>query len=90
MSSMANGFSSRPKEDKNQKENEKPVPVAAVAAAVKPLERDVDAEFEAMLDRRNIPINNRANMRKLDTHLKIELCKQDLEEIAAADRKSVV
>lgn len=84
VNSMTSNFSSKPKDAK--KENQKKPENAKSPASTRPAERDIDAEFEAMLDRRNIPVNHRANMRKLDTHLKIELCKQDLEESAAAKR----
>lgn len=51
--------------------------------------KDVDAELEAMLGRRNIPENSRHKMRSLAKEVKIELIKQDWAEIAAAKNASV-
>lgn len=79
MNSMTSGFAYKAKE----REMPPPPPTAVILPKK---ERSIDEEFEAMLDRRNIPINARVNMRKLDTQMKIELCKQDLEEIAAAKK----
>lgn len=47
-------------------------------------DKDVDREFEAMLDRRNIPENQRGKMRKLATSMKKDFIKQDWAEVAAA------
>jgi hypothetical protein len=46
--------------------------------------KDVDAEFERMLDRRNIPEHQRHKMRNLALSMKIDLIKQDWAETAAA------
>ncbi|KFY11589.1 hypothetical protein V491_07145, partial [Pseudogymnoascus sp. VKM F-3775] len=46
--------------------------------------RDVDAEFEAMLDRRNIPENQRYKMRSLANTMKIDFIRQDWAETAAS------
>lgn len=48
---------------------------------------DVEAEFEAMMNRRNIPENQRDKLRKLDDKVKIELYTQDLDEIAMAQQR---
>lgn len=47
-------------------------------------DKDVDKEFEAMLDRRNIPENQRGKMRKLAISMKKDFIKQDWAEVAAA------
>ncbi|KAF8866867.1 hypothetical protein BDZ45DRAFT_719878 [Acephala macrosclerotiorum] len=47
-------------------------------------DKDVDKEFEAMLDRRNIPENQRGKMRKLAMSMKKDFIKQDWAEVAAA------
>ena len=49
-------------------------------------DKDVDREFEAMLDRRNIPEHQRGKMRSLATSMKKDFIKQDWAEIAAAKR----
>lgn len=49
--------------------------------------RDVDAEFEAMLDRRNIPENQRYKMRSLANAMKIDFIRQDWAETAAARKE---
>jgi hypothetical protein len=46
--------------------------------------KDVDAEFEAMLDRRNIPENHRHKMRSLAVAMKVDLVRQDWAEASAA------
>jgi hypothetical protein len=46
--------------------------------------KDVDAEFEAMLVRRNIPENQRLKMHGVSLDIKIDLIKQDWAEVAAA------
>lgn len=46
-------------------------------------DKDVDKEFEAMLDRRNIPENQRGKMRKLAMTMKKDFIKQDWAEVAA-------
>jgi Diaphanous GTPase-binding Domain len=46
--------------------------------------KDVDAEFEGMLDRRNIPEHQRHKMRNLALSMKIDLIKQDWAETTAA------
>jgi len=47
-------------------------------------DRNVDREFEAMLDRRNIPEHQRGKMRSLAMSMKKDFVKQDWAEIAAA------
>jgi len=47
-------------------------------------DKDVDREFEAMLDRRNIPEQQRGKMRSLAMSMKKSFVKQDWAEIAAA------
>ncbi|KAF4626808.1 hypothetical protein G7Y89_g11349 [Cudoniella acicularis] len=47
-------------------------------------DRNVDQEFEAMLDRRNIPEHQRGKMRNLAMSMKKDFIKQDWAEIAAA------
>ena len=47
-------------------------------------DKDVDREFEAMLDRRNIPEHQRGKMRSLAKSMKKDFVKQDWAEIAAA------
>ena len=47
-------------------------------------DKDVDTEFEAMLDRRNIPEHQRGKMRSLAMSMKKDFVKQDWAEIAAA------
>jgi hypothetical protein len=49
-------------------------------------EKDVDREFEAMLDRRNIPEHQRGKMRSLAVAMKKDFIKQDWAEIAAAKK----
>lgn len=49
--------------------------------------QDINAEFEAMLDRRNIPEGQRANLRAVEEHVKVDLVRHDLEEIALARTK---
>ncbi|OBT72834.1 hypothetical protein VF21_08303 [Pseudogymnoascus sp. 05NY08] len=49
--------------------------------------RDVDAEFEAMLDRRNIPENQRYKMRSLANTMKIDFIRQDWAETAASQKE---
>jgi hypothetical protein len=67
--------------------------VTALGAKVKAAEiepepsfeiKDVDTEFEAMLDRRNIPEHQRHKMRSLAVSMKIDFIKQDWAETAAA------
>lgn len=48
--------------------------------------RDVDKHLEAMLDRRNIPENQRYKMRNLNNTIKMEFIRQDWAEMAAANR----
>ena len=48
-------------------------------------DKDVDREFEAMLDRRNIPEHQRGKMRSLAMSMKKDFVKQDWAEIAAAN-----
>ncbi|TAQ87412.1 hypothetical protein B7494_g4269 [Chlorociboria aeruginascens] len=50
-------------------------------------DRDVDTEFEAMLDRRNIPDHQRGKMRSLAVSVKKDFVKQDWAEVAAAKNK---
>ena len=47
-------------------------------------DRDVDREFEAMLDRRNIPEHQRGKMRSLAISMKKDFVKQDWAEIATS------
>jgi hypothetical protein len=47
-------------------------------------DKDVDREFEAMLDRRNIPEQQRGKMRSLALSMKKDFVRQDWAEIAAA------
>jgi hypothetical protein len=47
-------------------------------------DKDIDTEFEAMLDRRNIPEHQRGKMRSLALSMKKDFVKQDWAEIAAA------
>ncbi|KAH8668057.1 armadillo-type protein [Tricladium varicosporioides] len=47
-------------------------------------DKDVEREFEAMLDRRNIPEHQRGKMRSLAISMKKDFVKQDWAEIAAA------
>jgi len=49
--------------------------------------KDVDRHLEAMLDRRNIPENQRYKMRNLSFPIKVELIRQDWAEMSA-DRHS--
>jgi hypothetical protein len=44
--------------------------------------KNIDVEFEAMLDRRNIPEHQRHKMRKLAVSMKIDFIKQDWAETA--------
>lgn len=55
-------------------------------AGVDPIleDKNVDREFEAMLDRRNIPEHQRGKMRSLAMSMKKDFVKQDWAEIAAA------
>ncbi|KAI9745509.1 MAG: hypothetical protein M1818_001043 [Claussenomyces sp. TS43310] len=46
--------------------------------------KDVATEFEAMLDRRNIPENQRHKMRSIAASIKIDMIRQDWAETAAA------
>lgn len=47
-------------------------------------DKDVDREFEAMLDRRNIPEHQRGKMRSLTMSMKRDFIRQDCAETAAA------
>ena len=47
-------------------------------------DEDIDREFEAMLDRRNIPEHQRGKMRSLANSMKKDFIKQDWAEIAAS------
>lgn len=47
-------------------------------------DKDITREFEAMLDRRNIPEHQRGKMRSLALSMKRDFVKQDWAEIAAA------
>ncbi|KAL5329188.1 hypothetical protein ACEPPN_002698 [Leptodophora sp. 'Broadleaf-Isolate-01'] len=47
-------------------------------------DKDIDREFEAMLDRRNIPEHQRGKMRNLAMSMKKDFVRQDWAEIAAA------
>ncbi|KAG0648859.1 GTPase-binding rid1 [Hyphodiscus hymeniophilus] len=49
-------------------------------------DKDVDTEFEAMLDRRNIPEHQRGKMRSLAMSMKKDFVKQDWAEIAAVKK----
>ncbi|APA07906.1 hypothetical protein SS1G_00479 [Sclerotinia sclerotiorum 1980 UF-70] len=60
-------------------------PTSANFGPDRPLhDRDIDAEFEAMLDRRNIPEHQRGKMRNLAKSMKKDFIKQDWAETAAA------
>jgi hypothetical protein len=60
-------------------------PKSAASEAEPVLEdRNVEREFEAMLDRRNIPEHQRGKMRNLAMSMKKDFVKQDWVEIAAA------
>jgi hypothetical protein len=48
-------------------------------------DKDVDKEFEAMLDRRNIPEHQRGKMRSLAMSMKKDFVRQDWAEIAASN-----
>lgn len=61
----------------------KPKQVEAITESVLE-DKDVDREFEAMLDRRNIPEHQRGKMRSLAMSMKKDFVKQDWAEIAAA------
>lgn len=50
--------------------------------------KDIDAHLEAMLDRRNIPENQRYKMRNLTDTVKMEFIRQDWAEAAAAAKSS--
>ena len=47
-------------------------------------DKNIDKEFEAMLDRRNIPEHQRGKMRNLALSMKKDFVKQDWAEVAAA------
>ncbi|KAL5615157.1 hypothetical protein BROUX41_005214 [Berkeleyomyces rouxiae] len=49
--------------------------------------KDIDKHLEAMLDRRNIPENQRYKMRNLAKTIKMEFIRQDWAEMAAAANK---
>ncbi|KAI9646629.1 hypothetical protein NHQ30_004625 [Ciborinia camelliae] len=60
-------------------------PTSATFGPDRPLnDKDIDAEFEAMLDRRNIPEHQRGKMRNLAKSMKKDFIKQDWAETAAA------
>jgi Diaphanous GTPase-binding Domain len=63
----------------------KKTPTAAEAGPTIP-DKDVDKEFEAMLDRRNIPEHQRGKMRSLATSMKKDFIRQDWAEISAAGK----
>lgn len=46
--------------------------------------KDIDTHLEAMLDRRNIPENQRYKMRNLNSTIKMEFIRQDWAEMQAA------
>lgn len=48
-------------------------------------DKDIDREFEAMLDRRNIPEHQRGKMRSLTMLMKRDFIRQDCAETAAAN-----
>lgn len=50
-------------------------------------DKDVEKEFEAMLDRRNIPEHQRGKMRSLAMSMKKDFIRQDWAEIAAAGKE---
>jgi hypothetical protein len=58
------------------------IPEANPEAVLK--DQDVEREFEAMLDRRNIPEHQRGKMRSLAMSMKKDFVKQDWAEVAAA------
>jgi hypothetical protein len=63
----------------------KKTPTPAEAGPVIP-DEDVDKEFEAMLDRRNIPEHQRGKMRSLAVSMKKDFIRQDWAEISAAGK----
>lgn len=50
--------------------------------------KDIDQHLEAMLDRRNIPENQRYKMRNLNSTIKMEFIRQDWAETAQAGKQS--
>jgi hypothetical protein len=50
--------------------------------------KDIDKHLEAMLDRRNIPENQRYKMRNLNSTIKMEFIRQDWAETAQAGKQS--
>lgn len=56
--------------------------VASTSETLNP--KDIDRHLEAMLDRRNIPENQRYKMRNLNDIIKMEFIRQDWAEMAAA------
>jgi hypothetical protein len=50
--------------------------------------KDIDKHLEAMLDRRNIPENQRYKMRNLNSTIKLEFIRQDWAETAQAGKQS--
>lgn len=85
---------STPSEVKSAKTNENRNPKfvggrSNVTQAASPAvldDKDVDREFEAMLDRRNIPEHQRGKMRSLTLLMKRDFIRQDCAEIAAAQK----
>ena len=63
----------------------KKTPTPAEAGPVIP-DEDVDKEFEAMLDRRNIPEHQRGKMRSLAMSMKKDFIRQDWAEISATGK----
>ncbi|GKT86235.1 GTPase binding protein Rid1 [Colletotrichum tofieldiae] len=51
--------------------------------------KEIDAHLEAMLDRRNIPENQRYKMRSLADTIKMEFIRQDWAEMAAKEQAGV-
>ncbi|OHE91323.1 GTPase binding protein Rid1 [Colletotrichum orchidophilum] len=57
----------------------------------KPIDpKEIDQHLEAMLDRRNIPENQRYKMRSLADTIKMEFIRQDWAEMAAKEQAGVV
>ncbi|KAK4241763.1 armadillo-type protein [Achaetomium macrosporum] len=79
------GKSNTPSIDASQASGSKSSTPAARAAPEMPFidPKDIDKHLEAMLDRRNIPENQRYKMRNLSDTIKMELIRQDWAEMQA-------
>ncbi|KAK4166410.1 GTPase-binding protein rid1 [Cladorrhinum sp. PSN259] len=69
----------------NNSVNSAPPPTATVPTIEMPVidPKDIDTHLEAMLDRRNIPENQRYKMRNLSNTIKLEFIRQDWAETQA-------